>query len=110
MIPSSLLVCCIQLLCTFAIRLYDCLEIAAQYCEWRLASAILKVHDRRERRLLAQAFDVGASEAFQVLSEMAEVDVRRDRNLPAAQAHDGRAIGHIGLRKLEHVVEAPATQ
>src|SRR6476659_327959 len=74
-------------------RTDDGVEIASGHSERRRAPAVLIVGDGEERRLLAQAFEIGAGQIVGPASELREIDIRRQRQLATAQANDRRPFG-----------------
>src|SRR5436190_11800278 len=85
-------------------------EIVLRHDERRGARSALVLGDRDERCFLAQALEIGARELFGPARQIVDVDVGRQRNLPAAQADDGGALGGIRLRKTNDIVEPAAPQ
>ena len=53
-------------------------KIISQYDERRHATAILEFRDCEQRRLLAEALDVGAREPFRPAGELFVVNIGRD--------------------------------
>src|SRR5258706_529478 len=79
--------------------------------EERIATrAVMEFSNRQKRRFLAQGFQVGAREAFGPAGELDDVDVRPDRHLPATEPDDRRAVGRIGFRAANNIVEPSASQ
>ena len=68
------------------------------------------VRNRQERRLLADGLDIGAAEALGLLRDLVEVDVRRRRDLPAAQTRDGGSLRGVRHRQPHDVIEPAAPQ
>src|SRR5258708_29607726 len=67
-------------------------EIAAQHFERSNARAALKFRNGQKRRLLAQAFNIGARDSIHEASKLIEVDVGRERHTLATELHNGRTI------------------
>src|SRR5271165_1756628 len=111
---TKILGVCVRLSCTFQLRgeaaigIDDPHEITTQNNESRTALALLKLSNCQQRGFLAETFDIGPGEAFHLPGEFIEINVKRERNAAAAQAHDGGTIGSVGLIEVEYVIEAPA--
>src|SRR5262245_65454635 len=60
-------------------------EISPADHERRAWLRFVIVRDRQQRRLLAQAFDVGAGQTLGATGDLFEIDVTGERDLPAAQ-------------------------
>src|SRR5580704_3360231 len=85
-------------------------KIISQYDEWHHASAILEFRNCEQRRLLAEAFNISAREAFRPACEFFVINVGRDWHALARDPHNVRALGGVRFRERDNVIEAPAPQ
>src|SRR5580692_6887772 len=82
----------------------NCQKIISQYNKRSQAAAILKFCDGEQRRLFADALDVGACEAFRAACELFVLNVGRERNAPATDPHNVCALGCLRFRERDDVI------
>ena len=95
---------------TAAIGIQHRKKIATPNRKRRGLTTVLKFSNRQQRRLLAQALDIGARRPFQLRGELVEIDVGRQRHATRAEMKDRRPIRSAGFRERKDIVEPAAAQ
>ena len=86
------------------------LKISAANRKRRGLRAFLVLRNGQQRRLLAQALDIGACRAFQLRGELVEIDVGSQRHATRAEMKDRRPIRSAGFRERKDIVKPAAAQ
>src|SRR5216683_3209082 len=86
------------------------LKIGSANGERSSLRAFLIFRNRQQRRLLAQAFDVGARCSFQMGSKLVDVHVRCERDAPGTESQNRRTVRSAGFGERKDIVKPSAAQ
>ena len=86
------------------------LKIASANDEELSLRAVLIFRNRQQRRLLAQALDIGAGRAFELGGELVEIHVGCERDAPATEPQDRRPVRSAGFGERKDIVKPAAAQ